>query len=216
MKKHDKYGVVEYNKGYIFAIFMALLLAVSIALGTVVFYAESGQVDSNINTADDGVWASLMAATTVGYGDKYPVTWSGRIPILLTAFAGVCFTGLTAGIVSNVMNKRFDNSITNRQHKLVTDLLFTKIDRLEQHLKVDVSKPYEPDEVIKNCRFAQIGRDDSGLYIVINKVLRTVTTHEELTTAEPHYMAIIEQAVLDNYPKLDKESLEHVQDDSSS
>lgn len=195
MKKHDKYGVVEYNKAYIFGIFLAILAVLAITFGGLIYLSEAGNPGSNINTLDDAVWTSWMASSTVGFGDHYPQQWLGRSSVIFMSLIGSCFSGIIVGLVAMVVMRRFDNSITNRQHKLVTDLLFTKIDRLEQHLDVDVSKPYEPDEVKKDCRFAQLGQDDSGLYVVVNKVLRSVTTHEEFDTAFAHYCAILEQNV---------------------
>lgn len=62
--------------------------------------------NSNIQTAEDAIWWSYVTITTVGYGDKFPVTTEGRIiaSILLTAGVGLfgTFTAYVASIfVSN-------------------------------------------------------------------------------------------------------------------
>lgn len=62
--------------------------------------------NSNIQTAEDAIWWSYVTITTVGYGDKFPVTTEGRIiaSILLTAGVGLfgTFTAYIASIfVSN-------------------------------------------------------------------------------------------------------------------
>jgi voltage-gated potassium channel len=57
--------------------------------------------NSNIRTASDALWWTVETITTVGYGDKYPVTDAGRIigSILMIAGAGV-FGTYTAYIAS--------------------------------------------------------------------------------------------------------------------
>jgi voltage-gated potassium channel len=56
--------------------------------------------ESNIKTAGDALWWSYVTITTVGYGDKYPVTTEGRViaAVLMTVGAGLVgtFTGFAA------------------------------------------------------------------------------------------------------------------------
>ena len=55
----------------------------------------------------DGVWWSVVTMTTVGYGDKYPISRGGKIVALIWMFSGLLFiSGLTAGVASSltVMN----------------------------------------------------------------------------------------------------------------
>jgi voltage-gated potassium channel len=56
--------------------------------------------NSNIKTAEDAIWWSYCTITTVGYGDRFPVTTEGRIigGILMTIGIGLfgTFTSLMA------------------------------------------------------------------------------------------------------------------------
>ncbi len=56
---------------------------------------------SNIKTAEDAIWWSYVTITTVGYGDKYPVTTEGRIiaACLMTVGVGL-FGTFTAYLAS--------------------------------------------------------------------------------------------------------------------
>lgn len=57
--------------------------------------------ESNIRTAEDAVWWSLVTVMTVGYGDKFPVTSEGRIIGVLLMFVGVgTFGTFTAYVAS--------------------------------------------------------------------------------------------------------------------
>ena len=54
---------------------------------------------------DDAIWWASTTVTTVGYGDKSPVTSGGRIVGLVWQFAGVIFLGLFAGTLSSSMSR---------------------------------------------------------------------------------------------------------------
>ncbi|MFD0765260.1 potassium channel family protein [Mucilaginibacter lutimaris] len=57
--------------------------------------------ESNIKTAEDAIWWSYVTITTVGYGDKFPVTTEGRLiaAVLMTAGVGL-FGTFTAYVAS--------------------------------------------------------------------------------------------------------------------
>ena len=56
--------------------------------------------NGNIKTAEDAIWWSYVTITTVGYGDKFPITTEGRIigAILMTTGVGIfgTFTALVS------------------------------------------------------------------------------------------------------------------------
>ena len=49
--------------------------------------------NSNIKTAEDAIWWAYVTITTVGYGDKYPVTSEGRLIAALLMTVGVALFG---------------------------------------------------------------------------------------------------------------------------
>jgi voltage-gated potassium channel len=61
----------------------------------------------NIKTAEDALWWSYTTMTTVGYGDKYPVTTIGRVvaAIVMTIGVGLCGT-FTAYIAAWFLEKK--------------------------------------------------------------------------------------------------------------
>ena len=65
----------------------------------------------------DGVWWSAVTLTTVGYGDKAPKTFWGKIAALLLMFGGLVFvSGLTAGIASNIAVNEISNDFSALDH----------------------------------------------------------------------------------------------------
>lgn len=57
--------------------------------------------NSNIKTAEDAIWWAYVTITTVGYGDRFPVTTEGRLlaAVLMTAGVGL-FGTFTAFVAS--------------------------------------------------------------------------------------------------------------------
>jgi voltage-gated potassium channel len=83
------------------------LLAVVIVSMLFIFFSSIAilQVEdvegSNIHTAEDALWWAFVTITTVGYGDRYPVTSEGRLIAASLMAAGVGLFGtLTAFVAS--------------------------------------------------------------------------------------------------------------------
>ncbi len=68
--------------------------------------------DGNIKTAEDAIWWSFATVTTVGYGDKYPVTTEGRVLGSFLMIAGVgmfaSLSGLAASFFLGSQDLKFD------------------------------------------------------------------------------------------------------------
>lgn len=87
-----------------------------------ILICETG-AESNIKCAEDAVWWSVTTMTTVGYGDKYPVSTEGRIlgMVLMTAGVGL-FGGLSGLVASFLLGARDKRAPEHREI----------LDRLEQ------------------------------------------------------------------------------------
>lgn len=57
--------------------------------------------ESNIKTAEDALWWAYVTITTVGYGDKFPVTTEGRIIAVVLMTAGVGLFGTFTAYASS-------------------------------------------------------------------------------------------------------------------
>lgn len=76
---------------------------------------EKESPDRNIKTPSDALWWSIVTITTVGYGDRYPVTDGGRIVASILMIAGVglfgTFTGFVASMFVEPDIKREENEV---------------------------------------------------------------------------------------------------------
>jgi voltage-gated potassium channel len=57
--------------------------------------------ESNIRTAEDALWWSMTTITSVGYGDRFPVTNVGRIVASLTMLCGIGLFGALSGVAAS-------------------------------------------------------------------------------------------------------------------
>jgi voltage-gated potassium channel len=57
---------------------------------------------ANIHTASDALWWSYVTITTVGYGDRFPVTNTGRIIGVVVLSIGVGLFGVLTGFLANL------------------------------------------------------------------------------------------------------------------
>jgi voltage-gated potassium channel len=90
---------------------IAILLVIFSAIG--ILQVENDP-NSNIKTAEDAIWWAYVTITTVGYGDKFPVTTEGRIiaAFLMTAGVGL-FGTFTAFIASWFVTENKTKSESN-------------------------------------------------------------------------------------------------------
>ncbi|XP_023691055.1 potassium voltage-gated channel subfamily KQT member 2-like isoform X10 [Paramormyrops kingsleyae] len=75
--------------------FLCLILA-----SFLVYLAEKEE-NKEFETYADALWWGLITLTTIGYGDKYPITWNGRLLAATFTLIGVSFFALPAGILGS-------------------------------------------------------------------------------------------------------------------
>jgi voltage-gated potassium channel len=91
---HDRAGSALYT--------VLLLCVVVIQYGSIFeLITQRKASGANITTASDAVWYVIVTITTVGYGDKYPVTNGGRIVGVLIMVVGVGLFGVLTGFLAN-------------------------------------------------------------------------------------------------------------------
>jgi len=66
-----------------------------------ILMAERGVPNANIQMASDAMWWVYVTITTVGYGDRYPVTNTGRLVGVMVMTMGVGLFGTLAGFIAN-------------------------------------------------------------------------------------------------------------------
>lgn len=100
--KHFIEDLSEARASATFLLTIFLVVLVVELAGATIYYAEGDHPSSNIGSAGDAVWWGLVTITTVGYGDRFPVTSGGRIIGVFLLFAGVGLFSVLTGFIANV------------------------------------------------------------------------------------------------------------------
>jgi voltage-gated potassium channel len=102
-----------------------------------VFETERYQPGATINSFGKAVWWSITTVTTVGYGDCYPVTNTGRVIAVLLMIGGISLVGVVTASLATWVIQRVSESETAHQAATAAhiDELRTEIRELRQELR---------------------------------------------------------------------------------
>lgn len=96
-------------------------------------------VNEQFQAWSDGLWWSLVTITTVGYGDKFPVTTGGRVIALLTMVGGIGAFGYLAGtfLEQILRHERGRLAVTWRGHYVICDFSFKALSVVDELLALN-------------------------------------------------------------------------------
>jgi len=80
---------------------VALIAVLMVIFSAISILQVEDDPNSNIKTAEDALWWAYVTITTVGYGDKFPVTTSGRIIAAALMTVGVGLFGTFTGFLAS-------------------------------------------------------------------------------------------------------------------
>jgi voltage-gated potassium channel len=124
--------LTEHGLHYVLLVAVVLVFAgAAIELGF-----ERDAPGSNIHTFGDALWWAVVTLTTVGYGDRFPVTSGGRAVAVVLMLVGIGLLGvITANIAAFFVSK---GDATDRRR---LQLLEVRLERIEQLLEVIAQQP---------------------------------------------------------------------------
>lgn len=127
----DQFGVKNYSMLAMAAFSIVSMLLLVTILGYITYTNELGHADSNIGSYSDAVWLMLMSASTIGFGDHYPVTLAGRITVMVMFTLGVGILGSLGALFATKMFGFSDTNVKNRELRKQNDEILQKLVDLE-------------------------------------------------------------------------------------
>jgi len=118
--------------GFASVFLTSFLLIMFCSVGVLI--CEQPDPQANIKTAGDALWWSVATITTVGYGDKYPVTSAGRVVAAILMISGIGLFGAFSGLAASFFVGAHQKNIVTEENKILARLeqLEEKIDNLKR------------------------------------------------------------------------------------
>jgi voltage-gated potassium channel len=88
----------------LFRVLIAAVVTLFLGAWLALLFEEKAK-GSNIHDYPDALWWAIVTVTTVGYGDRYPVTEGGRIVAVVLMLVGIGLIGVLTATVASVSNK---------------------------------------------------------------------------------------------------------------
>jgi voltage-gated potassium channel len=101
-KPRDLLAEISINRdaqGTLLLVLFIVLVVFQSAVVFILFY-EAPIQESNIKTVSDAFWWAFTTVSTVGYGDKYPVTEGGRLVGLSLMIVGIALFSVVTGTLA--------------------------------------------------------------------------------------------------------------------
>jgi voltage-gated potassium channel len=86
----------------IIGLYFVIILFVS---GLGVYYIERSR-NEGFRSIEDGIWWALVTVTTIGYGDRYPITTSGRLVAGVVVLFGMGMAGIVTAKIASILVER--------------------------------------------------------------------------------------------------------------
>ena len=136
---HRVMQILFHQKAQTGAASLALMGFLLVAFSSVSILICEQHGDGNIKSAEDAIWWSVSTLTTVGYGDKVPVTTEGRLLAMALMVAGVGMFGGLSGLAAALFLGQPDrNPSETREILSRLDALHVKLDTLSR----DMGQPH--------------------------------------------------------------------------
>ena len=110
------------------------LIILAVLIGLFIVPVETRYRNALITNLFDGIWWSAQTITSVGYGDIYPISKTGKILGMVLEFAGVLAFGLLVSMVTVALDEAKDKYYRRRLDEQLDaiDQKLSKIEKQEQ------------------------------------------------------------------------------------
>lgn len=142
MHSVDEFGVQNYSGKFLGFIAIGTLYGTITLFAFLLLHFEQVAGGSNITNYADAFWTLQMSASTIGFGDHFPVSTGGRIIVAMMFYIGVGLVGFIGALVADKIVGFANTNVRNRELRKQNEellkhnkLLEHKIDSLIKHME---------------------------------------------------------------------------------
>ncbi len=95
------------EKAFEMGVIFVFIILIAIAGSTLIYMQEKNNPTGQFQSLGDAMWWSFVTITTVGYGDKVPVTGTGRVIAVFLMLGAIASIALPSGILASAMTQKF-------------------------------------------------------------------------------------------------------------
>jgi len=122
--KTDEFNIKNYSASFLALVAVAILYSLIALMSGVLLWFETGVADANITNYGDAFWTLQMSASTIGFGDHYPVSLGGRTVVAMMFYVGVGIVGFIGAQIADRVLGFADTNVKNRElRKQNTEIL---------------------------------------------------------------------------------------------
>ncbi len=127
--------------------------------------ANAAQFPPGVKGLGDGFWWSAVTMTTVGYGDKAPVTFAGRLVALVWMFTSIIIiAAFTGGIASAITVGALDGKVRGPEDLPGVRVVAPRGTTAVEYLQANGVRPNEADSVEDALAMLAQGETDAVVY----------------------------------------------------
>jgi voltage-gated potassium channel len=129
---------------------LLIVAVLNLVAAAMVLEFERGSPAANIDSYPDALWWAVTTITTVGYGDRFPMSPAGRGVAVVLMIAGIARFGvITATIAAYFVEQKSEQDVAGR-----LDQVMERLDRIEAQLP---TKDAQPRDHVRRQRVAPPG-----------------------------------------------------------
>jgi len=122
--KTDEFNIKNYSAGFLALVAVAILYSLIALMSGVLLWCELDAPGANIDNYGDAFWTLQMSASTIGFGDHFPVSLGGRTVVAMMFYIGVGIVGFIGAQIADRVLGFADTNVKNRElRKQNTEIL---------------------------------------------------------------------------------------------
>jgi voltage-gated potassium channel len=156
-------GVLYLQRSALFASFILTLCAMC-ASGELMYIAESGVQPNVFGTMPDAMYWAITTLTTVGYGDKVPITPIGKFIAGVTQVTGLLLFALPIGILAN----GFVSDLNRRQFAITWSMMKRQplFFDMDVHSVTEILGALSAKLVREHTQVTTVGQSANTVYLI--------------------------------------------------